>query len=396
MSSPPLKIAIFTETYLPQVNGVVTSIQTLTRELEKQGHQVLIISPKIEGATKSTNKVWRFRSMTYPFQPEHRMTSPFSRKLRDFKAMEFDVIHVQTPIFMGYLGQYLSWKHDIPMVHTYHTFWEKYLHYFPLIPKKMAKRVNHMLLSRRFCNRCEHVVVPSNQMKEQLVKDGVEAPLTVIPTGVDFEKVVQIGDPSTFREVYKIPKKDKVLIFVGRLGKEKNVYFLLNCLHRILKKNPDTTLFIAGDGPEKCGLLAQAKSLGIDHKVCLPGYLSHQDIFTAYAASDIITFASKTETQGLSLIEGLAMGTPAVCIDAFGVKDIVENNKGGFLTKDDETDFSNKVLDLLNDPKLYEKKAEEALERAESFRPEEMAKKMISVYKLAIKARQNKKKEGSK
>ena len=124
----PLKIAIFTETYTPQVNGVVTSIQILARELEKLGHYVLIIGPKLKEAQNSTDKVWRFRSMTYPFQPEHRMISPFSRKLQEFKKIEFDVIHVQTPIFMGYLGQYLSWKHNIPMVHTYHTFWEKYLH----------------------------------------------------------------------------------------------------------------------------------------------------------------------------------------------------------------------------------------------------------------------------
>ena len=132
-----MKIAIFSDTYLPQINGVVTSTQTFSRELEKLGHKVLICGPKMKGATRLTHKVWRFRSFTFPFQKEYRFINPFSRILRRFKKLGVDIIHVQTPFSMGYLGQYLGWKYKIPVVHTYHTHWEEYLHYFPLFPKNI-------------------------------------------------------------------------------------------------------------------------------------------------------------------------------------------------------------------------------------------------------------------
>lgn len=171
-----MKIAIFTETYHPQINGVVTSTSILSQKLESLGHQVLIIGPKTNEAQESTDKVWRFRSVPFPFQPEHRIISPLSRKLRKFKEMDFDIIHVQTPLFMGHLGQYLSWYHQIPLVHTYHTFWAEYLHYFPVLPKRFRKQADLLVLSRNFCNRCNHVIVPSSQMKQKLIEYGVEAP----------------------------------------------------------------------------------------------------------------------------------------------------------------------------------------------------------------------------
>ena len=136
-----MKIAFFTGTYFPQINGVVTSTHTFVTELEKRGHEVTIICPKMDEFQYSTDKVWRFRSFAYPFQKEHRIVSPFSRKLKQFKDKEFDIIQIQTPFFMGHLAQYLSWKYDIPMVHTYHTFWIEYLHYFPLIPKNFIRKL---------------------------------------------------------------------------------------------------------------------------------------------------------------------------------------------------------------------------------------------------------------
>ena len=222
-------------------------------------------------------------------------------------------------------------------------------------------------------------------MKEQLLEDGVNVPLTIIPSGVDFEKVHHVGDTTVFREVYRLPKEAPLLIFAGRLGKEKNIYFLLDCLKIVLKKFPETILFIAGDGPERQGLIDRATELGVEKQIRLPGYLSHQDVFTAYAASDIITFASMTETQGLSLIEGLAMGTPAVCVDAFGVKDILDGEKGVFLTDGSIESFSEKILLLLKDKKLYKEKAIEAKQRAQHFLPEEMGKQMVKVYEDAIR-----------
>ncbi len=367
-----MKIAIFTETYLPQINGVVTSTVTFTRELERLGHEVIIIGPKMKGARESTDKVWRFNSMPYPFQTEHRIISPLSRKLNQFKEAKFDIVHVQTPFLIGHLGQYLGKKYDIPVIHTYHTYWMEYLYYFPLLPKRLRPNADN-LFTKNFCNRCAHIVVPSKQMHAMLIERGVSVPMTVIPTGIDTG--AKPGNAQAFRKRYHIKPTDKVVIFVGRLGKEKNIYFLLESFKHV----KGARLLIVGDGPERDEIHRR------NPQAIMTGYVPHGDVLTAYAASDIIAFPSKTETQGLSLLEGLSMGKPAVCLDAMGVKDILHGEQGGFLVQEDPHGFAEKIMLLLNDPSIYKMKSEQALKRAHEFSAPEMAKKLVSVYEREIK-----------
>lgn len=384
-SERPLKIAFFTETYLPQINGVVTSTLTFAEELEKMGHTVLIMGPKMKGAEASCEKVWRFRSMAYPFQNEHRVIWPFSRKLKAFKEMDFDIVHIQTPFFMGHLGQYLGWKHDIPIVHTYHTYWFEYLHYFPLLPKRFRKRADMLLFTKKFCERSDHVIVPSTQMRDKLLADHLTVPLTVIPTGIDINRVVTEAETRGFRKRYGLISGEPVLIYVGRLGKEKNVYFLMQTFELILKKIPNARLLIVGDGPERKGM---AKAISNLERVVFTGYLSHEEVFTAYSAADVIAFPSKTETQGLSLLEGLSQGKPAVCINAMGVKDLLGNNEGGYLTPDDLALFSEKLALLLQDPEVYRQKSADARARACLFSSTAMAERLVSVYRHVITKKQ--------
>ncbi|MCP4049959.1 MAG: glycosyltransferase family 4 protein [bacterium] len=383
-----MKIAIFTDTCYPQINGVVTSTQTLAAKLEDMGHTVLIVGPKMKGAEESTDKIWRFRSVVFPFQKEHRMVSPVSRKLKQFKELNFDVIHVQTPIFLGHLGQYMSWYHRIPLVHTYHTFWAEYLHYFPVLPKRLRVHADMLVLSRNFCNRCQHVIVPSSQMKDKLLEYEISTPMSVIPTGVEiYKSEIDEIKKEKFRKQYKITKDHKTCIFVGRLGLEKNIYFLLDSFKMVLEKINDVKLLIIGDGPEKDLMKKYAEKTGISNNIIFTGYMDHQDVFTAYASVDVITFPSKTETQGLSLLEGLSLGKPAVCINAMGVKDIIKNEKGGYLTQDNVIDYSRKVILLLQDPEIYQQKSMEARGTAELFSADSMAEKTLEVYKKAIALR---------
>lgn len=380
----PLNIAILTETYLPQVNGVVTSTLTFQEELEKLGHNVWIMCPKVSEDEASTDKVWRFRSIPFPFQKEHRIVSPMSRKLKQFKELNIDVIHIQTPFMMGHLGQYLSWRYKIPVVHTYHTYWMEYLHYFPLLPERLRKQADLLLLTKKFCNRCDHIVVPSRQMREKLVEDGVTAPMTVIPTGIKINIRRSAEEVSAFRSRYGLPPEAPVLIFVGRLGMEKNVYFLLESFKTLLLAVPNAYLFIAGNGPQFDAMREYATQHGFIDQVRMPGYLSHDDVFTAYAAANVIAFPSKTETQGLSLLEGLSLGKPAVCLNAMGVKDILDHERGGFLTEESVSAFTEKLVLLLKDPAVYQKKSREAAERAEEFSSTAMAKRLVDVYRYVI------------
>ncbi len=382
-----MNIAILTDTYFPQINGVSISIQTFCEEFEKYGHHVLIIGPKVAGAEESTEKLWRIFSIPFPFQKEYRIILPISRKLKGFKEKKIDIIHGQTPFAMGYLSLYLSRKYSLPLIHTYHTYFEKYMHYLPFLPKKLGVRYARYE-SRRFYNRCDHIVVPSSPMAKRLSRYGVEKPISVIPTGVNSKKP-RTSEIRTLRDYLQMSPSERYLIFVGRLGKEKNVYFLLESFKLISDSLTGTRLLIVGDGPEKSEMMNKARELGILSKIRFFGYIPHQQVFSAYAISTLILFPSKTETQGLSLLEGLSMGVPAIGINAMGVRDILSRNEGGFLTRDSVKEFSEKAIELLTDETLYRQKQKEAIAKAEHFSSEEMAKKMIHLYEDVIAAKKN-------
>ncbi len=379
-----MRIAIFTDTFTPQINGVVTSTLTFRRVLEALGHEVLVAGPKLKGGPDSSPREWRFRSIPFPFQKEHCLISPLSRHLRHFDDNQFDIIHVQTPFSMGHLGQYLGWRYNIPVVHTYHTYWEEYLHYFPILPQKLRKKLYIHLLSKTFCNRSDHVVVPSSQMRDKLLTYDITTPMTIIPTGISTTIHVTDDDRAQFMVQHNLSTQTRYLIFVGRLGLEKNIYFVLDAFAKIAAQLGDVNLIIAGDGPERDGLVAHATSLGIVNRCHFLGYIEHAAVFTAYSVSTVIVFASKTETQGLSLLEGLSVGRPAVCLDASGVSDILANDRGGFLTQENAEVFASTCVRLLSDPVLYAAKAADAYQRASDFSDENMTVRLLDVYAQTI------------
>jgi 1,2-diacylglycerol 3-alpha-glucosyltransferase len=283
------------------------------------------------------------------------------------------------------LGQYLGWRHKIPIVHTYHTFWAEYLHYFPLLPKSWRRRVDLLLLSKNFCNRCQHIVVPSIQIQDTLENYGVTKPISVIPTGIQINRQIDPEKVAQFRHFWHLQPENKVCIFVGRLGKEKNVYFLLEAFAQIYRQDPQARLVLVGDGPERAEMQDYTKKEGLSKAVIFCGYLGHEDVFIAYAAADVILFPSKTETQGLSLLEGMSIGKPAVCLNALGVKQLLENEAGGFLTEENLADYVAASMRLLQDPALYAQKAQDAKTRAEVFSSTQMAGKLLDVYHGLLK-----------
>ncbi|MBT6121203.1 glycosyltransferase [bacterium] len=377
-----MKIGILSDTYLPQINGVSTSIETFKNEFEKKGHEVVIIGPKVESDTPSTEDVWRFRSVPFPFQKEYRLILPISRKLKGFETHKFDILHGQTPFTLGYLSLYLGKKYKIPIVHTYHTYFEKYMHYVPLLPKKMGIKYAKFE-SKKFYNRCDQIVVPSTQMKSALHAYQINKPVEIIPTGIRTDRSVSSEEKHTFLKRWNLDPTKPISIFVGRLGQEKNISFLIDAFNKI-KKTVDAQLLVIGDGPEKKWMEEKVIELGIDTSVTFTGYLKHKDIFIAYASSDLILFPSKTETQGLSLLEGLSVGTPAVCINSMGVADILHQNRGGFLCQDSLDNYVQAAINLLSDSTLYSQKSNDAIIRSHEFSAEKMAEKMLDLYKSVV------------
>ncbi|MBN2445065.1 MAG: glycosyltransferase [Spirochaetales bacterium] len=383
-----MNIGLFTDTFKPSINGIVTSIETLRNELEGLGHNVFVFCPGVKQRGKkqyNSNKeenIFRYFSLPYPLLREYRMVIPFPMKFRKIKQLNLDIIHFHTPFLMGLFALYLSKRLRIPLVQTYHTYLTEYVHYVPL-PKRIIIPFA-IWASRTYCNYSAFVISPSRIIKDVLLSYGVKSEVIIIPTGMKKMNPTFVS-PEVTKSTYQIPPLDNILISVGRLAKEKNFAFLLRAFRIIEEHIPHSCLILIGDGPEKKKLLLLAKRLGLENKVKFLGYLKRNEVMEILSASDIFVFASRTETQGLCLLEAMTYGKPIVAIDAMGVVDIMKGDKGGFLVKENEELFAEKVLSLIKNDTLRAAKEKEALVIAEHYSSRNLAKIMIGYYKKAMK-----------
>jgi len=296
------------------------------------------------------------------------------------KKNKYDILHIHTPFLAHYAGICLANQLDLPVVETYHTFFEEYLfHYVPLLPKALLK-----LLARKFsvsqCNQIDHIVVPSQPMANVLKNYGVKTRYTILPTGVDIVKPKDnIG--MEFREKHGILSTQPVLVHIGRVAFEKNIEFLLSVTSCLVKHLPDLVLIIAGEGPALKQLKSITVKLGIQENVKFVGYLDrNHNLSNCYHAGDVFVFSSRTETQRLVLLEAMTLGVPVVSIAEMGTKNILVYGKGALIVKEDVNDFADKVLKILKDPELKHAHGKEGMAHAQAWQPSEMAKRMINVY----------------
>lgn len=382
-----MNIGMVTDTYRPRVNGVVTSTDTFAREYEKMGHKVYILAPDFPGAPEEPNVI-RFPSHYLFFDPEDRLPNPWlpsaRRKIRSLPALKLDIIHTQTPFTLGIAAFKWARQMGIPVVHTYHTLFTAYIHlYIKFIPKWLALKLT-IWFSKYYCNKCEMVFAPSGPMRDNILSYGVvSAPVEVNPTGIKIDKFGKY-DANAFRVKYGIKPDEKMLLFMGRVAYEKNIDFLFRVLKRILPEFPNTRLVVAGEGPAKASLIEMHKQMGLEGKVLFLGYFSVEDWVNCYAAADLFTFASVTETQGLVVTEAMAVGTPVVAVGAMGVLDVMKGGRGGTLVGLDEGEFAEAVRKYLTDKELLEAKSKEAFEYAKEWSSGAMARKMIGNYEKAI------------
>ena len=379
-----MKVAVFTDTYAPQINGVVTSILTMEAEFRRMGHEVVVFCPRIKNARQSTPTVRRFHSVEFPFQREYHLSTPWSRQLKSFKDEGFDIIHAQTPFSLGFTAAFLAKRHHLPLVHTYHTYFEEYIHYIPL-PRPLMSWFAEVE-SRRFCNQCDVVIAPSRQMKDRLVNYDIVVPIEVIPTGVSAEAELTPTDVSRFRVQLGLTNGHRLLVFAGRLGLEKNVFFLLDSFRTVRRAIGDVKLVIIGDGPQRAAMEEKVRRLDLEKDVVFTGYLPHREVLLAFKAATLCVFPSVTETQGLTVLESMAMGTPVVGIDAMGVGELLHNNVGGFATDGTLDGFSHATIRLLEDLSLLDQKQAEAALRAQTeYSAQALSQKLRTVYETAIR-----------
>lgn len=377
-----MRILMVSDVYFPRINGVSTSIKTFGHELRRLGHDVTLIAPAYESRPAGEDGIIRIASRYLPIDPEDRMMRyrDILKLAGSLKREAYDLVHIQTPFVAHYAGVKLARLLGLPVVETYHTLFEEYLfHYVPYSPRPLMRFAARRFTSRQ-CNQVDAMVVPSTPMLEVLRAYGVRTPLEIIPTGLQPDRF-RPGDGAAFRRKHCIDAGRPVLVHVGRVAHEKNIGFLLHVLDRVRREIPDVLMIIAGEGPALTGLKKLAARLDLQSHTCFVGYLSREDeLLDCYCAGDAFVFASRTETQGLVLLEAMALGVPVISTAVQGTKDILKGSCGALVAEDDIGDFSAKVLTLLRDAALRQRLSGEGRNYAATWSAAALAQKMERFY----------------
>jgi len=378
-----MRILMISDVYFPRINGVSTSIQTFRRGLHAAGHETVLIAPEYPaGPAGDVGETIRMPARYLPRDPEDRvMKTGALRALRPQLAKRgFDVVHIQTPFIAHYHGVSLARALGVPVIESYHTYFEEYLHhYVPMMPRALMRFV-----ARRFtvsqCRALDALVVPSRAMQNALQDYGVRCPMHVIPTGMEMERFAA-GDGARFREQLGIAPDQPTLVHVGRIAHEKNIDFLLRMFAKVVQSLPRTVLVVAGEGPALAHCRAYVGELGIASQVRFVGYLSRdRELLDCYRAGDLFVFSSRTETQGLVLLEAMALGVPVVSTAYMGTTDIVTPQRGARVAPDDEAGFASIVLELLAAPERRAAMSAEARAHAATWSAGALTGQLARLY----------------
>ncbi|NVE90731.1 glycosyltransferase [Vreelandella titanicae] len=390
----PLNVAIFTNNYLPFIGGVPISIERLKRGLTDLNNNVLVVAPCYpQQADIEKADVLRLASLL-PMgkHAEFRLANIFSwrllKRVRDFAPQ---VIHVHHPFWIGRAGQLLGRLLRVPVVYTYHTRLEHYAHYVPLPGPLFRNLISHALV-KRFANGCDAVIVPTSSAEEYLRIIGVKKPIFVQPTGIEYERFATADSTAldALRQRYRLEGK-RVLVSISRLSKEKNIDFMLNGL-ALLRDNSahDFHLLLLGEGHEREQLQARIEALGLNKHVTLVGAVPPDDVACYCHLAELFIFASRSETQGMVVLEAMAAGLPVVVVRSSGIEDIVQHGVNGYKTAHDVQAWCGRIDTLLSDDKLKARLSKQASHDAAEHCIETFSVAVGRVYRYVIAARRKK------
>jgi 1,2-diacylglycerol 3-alpha-glucosyltransferase len=385
-----MRILLISDVYLPRINGVSSSIRTFRRELQRLGHELWLIAPDYGAPAEDEGWIFRVPARVVPFDPEDRWMSrrALLRLLPGLARLRPDLVHIQTPFVAHYAGLRLARALGVPALLSYHTYFEAYLrHYVPWVPPSwLAGLVRR--LSRRQCGQVDGVVVPTNAFAEVLRGYGVEGELRVIPTGIDRERF-HSGDGGRFRDAQGIAAGRRILLFVGRLAFEKNIGFLLEVMALLARRHPDLLLVLAGEGPAQPHLARQAEVLEIVGQVRFVGNLHDpQALADAYCSAELFLFASRTETQGLVLLEAMSLGVPVVSTRQLGTRDVLQPASGALVVPEETAAFAAAVCRLLDDAGQRRRLGDQGRDYVGEWTAEALARRMAGFYAEVLARRE--------
>lgn len=387
-----MRIGIFTDSYPPYINGVSTSVVMLENALKKKGHQVYIVT------VNSENMQYKYEDddhiIRIPGIPvgiyDYRLTGIYPlRALKKIKKWNLDIIHSHTEFGVGTFARLVSRQFDIPLVHTYHTMYEDYIHYITkgyfMGPSK--KIVEY--LTKFYCDQtATELIVPTKKTYDLFKKKyKYDRNVHIIPTGIEIERFYKENFKSSeldkIRKELGLKKDDFVILFVGRLAQEKSVDFLIDAHFSICKKYPKAKLLIIGDGPDMNKFKSQVQKLKIQDNVIFTGKVSWEEIPKYYSIASVFATASKSETQGLTVIEAMAASIPVVCISDESFKDALIDGLNGYFFKN-KRQYKKEIEDFISDPIKTRKFGNQARINAELHSSKYFAEQVLDVYKMAI------------
>lgn len=387
-----MRIGIFTETYTPYISGLVTSELMLKNALEKKGHTVYVVTANLTSSKYEYDE--KERVLRIPGIPtgiyDSRLTSIYPIKaINKIKSWDLEVIHSQTEFAIGTFARLFAKQYNIPIVHTYHTMYEDYVHYITKghFDKSSKKLVEY--LTKFYCDKTINELIVPTKKAYDLFKEkyNVKRNIHIVPTGIEVERFykekIDIKKIRELKKKYNFSKRDFIAIFVGRIAEEKNVPFLIEVTENIIKEKPNFKLLIIGEGPDKENYENMVKERNLEKNIIFTGKVAWEAIPIYYQLGDVFVSASQSETQGLTIIEAMAASLPALCIDDESFRNTVIDDLNGYLFKD-KKECKEIILKLMNDKKLLENIQIGARNSAEMHSSKYFAEKVLDVYKLAI------------
>lgn len=377
-----MKIAVFTNNYIPIISGVTQSIESFREGLEKQGHEVFVFAPRFPGHKDDNPNVFRFPSVDFRYKTAFPIAITRSRKIyKQLKKLNVDIIHSQHPFNTGKAALRYARKLNIPIVFTNHTRYDLYTHFIPVFPQKLLKWYVKTA-SINYANKCDRVISPTQSIKEMLIEWGMRTKIEVIPTGIKPDQFVEAGGRDEIRQKFSIKNEDILVMTVSRLAEEKNVDFLIRVFAKIKesKIKQKIKFMIVGDGSDREKIEEKAKELKIDKETIFTGAVPHERIAPYFKAGDIFVYSSLSETQGIMISEAMASGLPIVAVKAPGAQDIINSGVDGILSPEIEEAFVQRVLSLIENDALRKKISENAVKNSYEYSQDACVEKMIKVY----------------
>lgn len=395
-----MKIAIFSDTFPPQVDGVANVVYRSASTLGRLGHDVYVftVSNGLWGRRNNARNVCyegftliRLPAVPAFVYPGYHCAVPVGIAFKALKAIRPDIIHTHTPFTAGWEAVFLARLFNIPLIGTHHTFFNHYLKHVKLDYRWTENITWQYTIG--YYNHCDIILSPSRSLADELEKHGLKKPIMTHPNPINREFFRPVADPASkkkLQEALGIEGNGKLLVYMGRVSYEKSIDQVVKAMALVVKTNPDVNLLIVGDGPERNNLEKLTDDLGLNNNVKFLGFLYNQTLLETLQASDILLTASKTENMPLSVLESMAVGLPVIAAAALGIPELVQNNVNGYLVKPDDFEgMAKKTLELVGNDELLERFSSASRNLSANYSQEIITASLERIYSELIKENEN-------